>query len=177
MQRVTDLSNLLSIFYAFERERREEFDVLARNNATRLTAPLTMESNALRQHAVSTDNDHPTRFRLFRTSFQDQVMHTSPFPCLSPRAVLFAVLAAATALPLSAQKSAAIFAPCLQSLQPAWLIRRRSRSEEEDLAGGRQLRQIHDTSVGHKVVPRFPFVCGQLAIGQAEACNEYTKRS
>ena len=111
MQRVTDLSNLLSIFYAFERERREEFDVLARNNATRLTAPLTMESNALRQHAVSTDNDHPTRFRLFRTSFQDQVMHTSPFPCLSPRAVLFAVLAAATALPLSAQKSAAIFPP------------------------------------------------------------------
>ena len=36
-------------------------------------------------------------------------MHTSPFPCLSPRAVLFAMLAAATALPLSAQKSASIF--------------------------------------------------------------------
>jgi hypothetical protein len=41
------------------------------------------------------------------------MMDTSPIPHPSPRAVLFAVLAAAIALPLSAQKSASIFPPII----------------------------------------------------------------
>jgi hypothetical protein len=66
----------LSTFYAFERGdecpgcsffriKPEELDVLARNTAPGLTALLTMESNALRQHAVTADNDHPRVFAYF----------------------------------------------------------------------------------------------------------------
>src|ERR1700758_477803 len=45
------------------------------------------------------------------TSTQRPMMHIPRIPCPSPRASLFALLAAAIALPLSAQKSASLYPP------------------------------------------------------------------
>ena len=72
--------------------------------------------------------------RIVETAIPDQQLHLAK-NVLGPLQVGAVVLRA-----IVAQKYAAIFAPCLQSLQPARLIRRGSGSGKEDLAGRRQLR-------------------------------------